>query len=315
LTSHADQDWRGIFPAICTPFTPDGAIDPDAQRRVARFAIDRGAHGLVCFGLAGEVLKLTADERRALTDAIVEEANGEVPVLVGSGGESVRTARELARHAERAGASGIVLPAPVSARPDHPGLVDYLACVACEVSLPVMIQEAPAYLGVALGPGVVLDVAARATNVRHVKLEAGPAELGRWIRALGEGLAVWGGDGGVYQLDCLRVGAAGIIPGGDLVDLLVEIYEHEARGESDRADVLFARLLPTLVFEMQSIDHYNTCAKHVLARRGVLEHTALRPPAETFAAELYPILDRHLESLDLPALGARPGQPERGAVR
>ena len=56
--------WRGIYPAICTPFRPDDEVDLDAQRRVVRFVLEGGAHGIVAFGLAGEVLKLSTDERK-----------------------------------------------------------------------------------------------------------------------------------------------------------------------------------------------------------------------------------------------------------
>ena len=105
--------WRGVYPAICTPFTADGDVDLDAQRRVVRFALDCGSHGIVAFGLAGEVLKLSADERRALTDVIVDEVAGAVPVFVGAGAPSIRASVELARHAEQAGASCVVLPAPM----------------------------------------------------------------------------------------------------------------------------------------------------------------------------------------------------------
>ena len=111
--SHPDM-WRGVYPAICTPFTIEDAVDLEAQRRVVRFALDCGSHGIVAFGLAGEVLKLSADERRALTDVILDEVGGAVPVFVGAGAPSIRASVELARHAEQAGASCVVLPAPMS---------------------------------------------------------------------------------------------------------------------------------------------------------------------------------------------------------
>jgi 4-hydroxy-tetrahydrodipicolinate synthase len=273
---------------------------------VVRFAIDAGAHGLVAFGLAGEVLKLHAAERRQLTDVIVEEAGGRVPVFVGAGAESVTASCELAGHAEAAGASCVVLPAPVSARLGGNELVEYFAEIAGCVSVPVMIQDAPAYLGQAVGPDTVRRVADRAPNVRLVKLEAGPAELSRWIEALGGELSVWGGDAGMYQLDCLRIGAAGIIPGVDLVDLLVEIYEAEAAGKSARADELFRRVLPMIVFEIQhSIDHFNACAKHVLVRRGVLSIARLREPAAQLGDVSRRLLEEHLAALDLSDVGAR----------
>ena len=110
-------------------------------------------------------------------------------------------------------------------------LVEYFARIAASVSLPVMIQDAPAYLGVGLGPALVQRIAEAADNVRLVKLEAGPAEMSSWFDALGDDFAIWGGDGGVYLLDCLRSGAHGIIPGADLVDLLVAVYEAYASGD------------------------------------------------------------------------------------
>jgi dihydrodipicolinate synthase/N-acetylneuraminate lyase len=293
-----------MFPAICTPFAADGSVDIDAQRRVVRFALERGSHGLVVFGLAGEVLKLAADERRRLIDAIVDETDGRVPVLIGAGCESLPATIELARYAEGAGASAIVVTAPLSGAVGTDGLVDYLVAVASETSLPVMVQDAPAYLGVALGPGIVKRAGERAPNIRLVKLEAGPTEMAEWLSTLGPEFSVWGGDGGAYLLDCMRIGAAGIVPGVDLVDLLVDVYDAETAGERERADDLFRRVLPTLIFEMQhSIDHYNQCAKLVLARRGILEHTALRPPAAQLSAVSRKLLARHLDLLELDDVG------------
>jgi 4-hydroxy-tetrahydrodipicolinate synthase len=293
------HNWRGIYPAICTPFAADDAVDLDAQRSVVRFALAAGAHGIVAFGLAGEVSRLSADERRRLTDVIVDEVGGAVPVLVGAGASSVRESIEIAHHAERAGASCIVLPAP-SGGTGEVALVEYFARIAASVSLPVMIQDAPAYLGVGLGPALVQRIAEAADNVRLVKLEAGPAEMSTWFDALGDDFAIWGGDGGVYLLDCIRSGAHGIIPGADLVDLLVAVYEAHALGDEAHADALFARVLPTLVFEMQdSIDHYNACAKLVLKERGVLTRTHLRQPAASLSRISQELLIRHLSTLQL----------------
>jgi 2-keto-3-deoxy-L-arabinonate dehydratase len=303
------DSWRGVYPAVCTPFCGDEEVDLAAQRHVVRFALDAGAHGLVLFGLAGEYPRLSADERMRVLEAVQEEVDGRVPVAVGIGAESVAACRELARRAEAAGAAWLVLPAPFPSSTAGEGLVDFFVRAAGETLLPVMVQDAPAYLGIGLGVGFVEKVAARAENVRLVKLEAGPSELSRWLAELGPDFAIWGGDGGLYLLDCVRVGAAGIIPGTDLVDLLVRIYELEQTGNSPAAEALFARVLPTLVFEMQhSIDHYNHCAKRTLRRRGVALDPRLRRPAQPFSALSQQLLERHLEALELttaqaPAVG------------
>ena len=90
----------------------------------------------------------------------------------------------------------------------------------------------------------------------------------------------------MYLLDCIRSGAAGIIPGVDLVDLLVaRLRGRGARRRAPSPTSCFREILPMLVFEMQhSIDHYNACAKHVLVQRGVLEHDGLRAPAGALSA-------------------------------
>jgi 4-hydroxy-tetrahydrodipicolinate synthase len=300
VTVAAINSWRGVYPAICTPFTEDERVDLDAQRRVVRFALGCGSHGIVAFGLAGEVLKLTPDERRELTDVIVDEVGNAVPVFVGVGAPSSRVSVELARHAEAAGASCVVVPAPMSGAVDEAALVDYFVRIAAAVTIPVMIQDAPAYVGVSLGPGVVQKVGAGAENMRLVKLEAGPAEMSHWLDRLGDDFAIWGGDGGMYLLDCIRSGAFGIIPGVDLVDLLVGVYEAEARGESALADERLREILPMLVFEMHhSIDHYNACAKRILVRRGVLENDVLRSPAGSLGTVSRTLLERHLAGLEL----------------
>src|ERR1019366_3074676 len=109
----------------CIPFTADDAVDLDAQSRVVRLALDAGAHGLVLFGLAGEFLKLTANERKQLIDAVQEEVDGRVPVFIGVGAESVSAACDLAGYAERAGAACVVVPAPISGAAAGGGLVGF----------------------------------------------------------------------------------------------------------------------------------------------------------------------------------------------
>lgn len=258
----------------------------------------------MAFGLAGEVLKLNPDERRALAEVIIDEAGGAVPVFVGVGAPSLQGAVELAGHAEAAGASCVVVPVPMSGALDDDALTDYVVRVAAAVTVPVMVQDAPAHLGLRFGVDVVREIAARAENVRLVKLEAGPVEMSRWINGLGDEFSIWGGDGGMYLLDCVRSGAAGIIPGVDLVDLLVRVYDAEAQGDSALADERLGEVLPMLVFQIQhSIDHYNACAKHVLVQRGVLEHAGLRPPGTSLGEVSRTLLERHLSGLRLAAGG------------
>jgi 4-hydroxy-tetrahydrodipicolinate synthase len=299
-TANGVAAWRGIFPSLCTPFHTDDRVDVDGQRAVVAFALEQGAHGLVCFGLAGEVARLSVEERVQLTRLIVDETASRVPVLIGVGAESLRQTRHLARQAEQAGADGIVVPPPTGVQLSATDLARYLADVASTVQLPVMVQDAGAYLGVSLSPEIVLGAAEVSDNICLVKVEAGPVEMQHWIAALGPRFQVYGGDGGMYQRDCLRLGAAGIVPGVEVVDLLVRIYEADAAGDEQAASERFGELLPLLLFEMQSIECYAACAKRILAWRGVLATTHLREPAPALPSQLDELLAHHVSALGLP---------------
>ena len=203
--------WAGIFPSIPTAFAGDGSLDLASQAAVARFTVDCGSQGLLCFGLAGEVFRLTPRERREALEVIVEAVAGRIPVLAGVGAEALHTSLVLAREARAAGADGVVIPPPVNTRPSRGELMRYFAEIATAADLPAMVQDAPEFLGVELGPELVLELARACPAVTCVKLEAGAERIAEWVAAAGD-LAVFGGNAGLYMLDTLDQGAAGIAP-------------------------------------------------------------------------------------------------------
>ncbi|HEY3612567.1 MAG TPA: dihydrodipicolinate synthase family protein [Gaiellales bacterium] len=276
--SDAAAAWAGIFPSIPTAFGSDGSLDLEAQAAVTRFSVECGAQGLLCFGLAGEVFRLTPGERRAALEVIVEAAAGRVPVLAGVGAESLHTSLVLARDARAAGADGVVIPPPVTTRPSRHELARYFAEIAAAGGLPAMVQDAPEFLGVELGPERVVALARSCTEIACVKLEAGPERIAEWVEAAAGELAVFGGNAGLYLLDTLEQGAAGIAPGADVTDELTAIYALWRAGDAAAAQRRFGRVLPLLVFESQGIEHFNACAKHLLVRRGVLTSSHMRAP-------------------------------------
>jgi dihydrodipicolinate synthase/N-acetylneuraminate lyase len=297
----SNQNWAGIFPSLCTPFGSDGALDLGAQRAVVRFALSCGADGIVCFGLAGEVNKLTPDERKQLAAAIIDEVSGRVPVLLGIGAEALHTSVDLARFAENAGASGIVVPPPLTSHMEGEDLAPYFCTIACATSLPVVIQDAPGYLGVGLTPACVRQFAKAQPNIRYVKIEAGPEGVARWVAGLAPDLGVFTGSAGIHLLSDLRTGAVGNVPGTELTDFLVSVHRNEREGRQTVAQTLFRRLLPYLVFSLQGIDHYNACTKEMLVRRGILARGGLREPAPGLTSVSLALIDSYAAELKLPA--------------
>lgn len=297
----AKQALAGIFPAICTTFTPDGALDLDAQRAVVRFVLACGVDGVVGFGLAGEVNKLTPEERKRLGAVIVEEVAGRKPVLLGVGSEAIHTSIELARSAQAAGAAGLVIAPPVTAHLQGDDLIPYFCAIAAATKLPVMIQDAPAYLGVGVSASCVRRCAQTQPNIRYLKVETAPEGTANWVAELGPDIGLLTGGAGLYLLDDLRVGAIGNIPGTEIADLIVAAYRHFRAGRTAKAEAQFRRMQPYLIFGIQNIDHYNACTKEILVRRGVLAHGGLRDPAPRLTALSLELLDARMAELELTA--------------
>jgi dihydrodipicolinate synthase/N-acetylneuraminate lyase len=294
--------WAGIFPSIPTAFADDGSLDLESQKAVARFSVECGAQGLLCFGLAGEVFRLTPQERIAVLEAIVEGVAGRIPVLAGVGTEALHTSRLLAREVRAVGADGIVIPPPVTTRPSRSELIRYFAEIATAGELPAMIQDAPVYLGIELGPELVVEVARSAAEIVSVKLEAGPERIAEWIAETGDTFALFDGNGGIALLDTLDNGAVGNAPGADVTDELVATYALWLDGDAEAARRRFAPLLPLLVFESQGIEHFNACAKHLLARRGVLASSHMRAPTTGLTDVGRALAERYFD--EIPAYAA-----------
>ena len=88
---------QGIFPVIPTLFTPRNELDLAAQRRVLRFALEAGAHGVVFPGVASEYGHLTRPEREVLLALVAEEAAGRVPLVGGASAPTVAEVVEIGR--------------------------------------------------------------------------------------------------------------------------------------------------------------------------------------------------------------------------
>ena len=163
---------------------------------------------------------------------------------------------------------------------DRPG---WAGPPASAVSIPIMLQDAPEYIGVSISPALVRRLAGSRPNIRYVKIEAGPDQTDQWVEALGSDIRVFTGDAGVHLLGCLRAGAVGNIPAVDVADVICTAYAAERSGDQRAAEMTFAPLLPYLVFALRDQDHCNACTKEMLVQRGVLSHGELRAPARSLS--------------------------------
>ena len=269
----------GVYPMLYALFGADGRLDREAMRRQTEAVIAAGAHGVAVLGLATEVNKLDRDERRALLDWVAEDVAGRRPLAVTVAEPSVEGQVEFVRAAADAGAAWAILqPPPARGLPEREYL-DFFAAVADRAPLPLALQVAPEYLGVGYSAEGLAELNRAHPNVAILKLEANAVTIERYVDATEGAFDVFNGRAGLEMTDSLRAGAVGIIPGAEVCDVLVRVFEAMAAGEAE-AERLYAEVLPYLVFVMHSIDHLLVYGKAMYARRlGGEVGIAARAPA------------------------------------
>jgi 4-hydroxy-tetrahydrodipicolinate synthase len=149
----------GVIPAIPTPFTPDGAsVDEAALRSVVRHVVDAGVHGIMTTGGTGEFPHLSREERRRVTEAVVSETAGAVPIFAGTAACSTWEAIALGEDAAAAGADAAILTPPFYFRIPDEQLFGHFADVAASGALPVVVYNNPLYTGNNLSPALIASL-------------------------------------------------------------------------------------------------------------------------------------------------------------
>lgn len=159
----------GVIGTPVTPLTATGALDLDTLERICEFLIIRGVHGLALPMHTGESLNLSMSERNRLIEVAVSAAAGRVPVLAHVSLPGTDQVIELARHAEKAGAAGVIVVTPYHWRPSRAALMAHYTAVARAVSLDLLAYNFPSRLGVGLDADLLADLIERCPNFAGVK--------------------------------------------------------------------------------------------------------------------------------------------------
>ncbi|MBB4015644.1 4-hydroxy-tetrahydrodipicolinate synthase [Chelatococcus caeni] len=140
MTTH--RLFTGSLTALVTPFR-DGKLDEAAFRGHVAWQIENGTHGLVPVGTTGESPTLTHDEHKQVVAWCIAEARGKVPVVAGAGSNNTAEAIDLARHAEEAGADGLLVVTPYYNKPTQEGLYQHFKAINDAVGIPILIYNIP----------------------------------------------------------------------------------------------------------------------------------------------------------------------------
>ena len=150
--------FKGSLTALVTPFK-NGKLDEDGFRKLVEWQIAEGSHGLVPVGTTGESPTLTHQEHHQVVEICIDQAKGRVPVVAGAGSNNTREAVDLAVHAEKAGADGVLIVTPYYNKPPQAGVIAHMHAVADATDLPVMLYDIPGRAGIPIASESLLRLA------------------------------------------------------------------------------------------------------------------------------------------------------------
>lgn len=287
-------NWTGVGTALVTPFTKSGDLDEKAVRRLGRRQIDAGIHFLVPCGTTGESPTLTDAERVRIVEILVDEANGQVPVLAGAGGYNTREVVALAKEMEKAGASGLLSVSPYYNKPTQEGIYQHYRAIADSTSLPIVLYNVAGRTGVNIETSTVVRLA-EIPNIVGVKEASGNiSQMCDVCRTLPEDFIVLCGDDAI-TLPLMAIGGRGVISvvSNEAPQAMVRMVEAAELGNFREARSIHNRLMPLM--QVNFVEANPIPVKTAMAAMGLLEEIFRLPmcsPKEESRAKILDVLKR-----------------------
>lgn len=202
--------FQGCGTALVTPFKSDLSLDEEALRRLVQRQIEAGIHFLVPCGTTGENPTLTREEHLRVVEITVEEADGQVPVLGGAGGNDTREVVALAREVEARGADGLLVVTPYYNKPTPDGLFAHYREVSRATRLPIVVYNVPGRTGLNVDPNTLARLAQLERVVAVKEASGNISQMAQIFQVVPNDFAVLSGDDAI-TLPLMALGGLGVI--------------------------------------------------------------------------------------------------------
>lgn len=227
--------FKGVFPAIITPFKDDLSLDEEGLRRNIEFLSGAGVAGIVPCGTTGESATLSFEEHKQVVEIAVDCSK--VPVIAGTGSNNTREAIELTKHAADAGADAALLITPYYNKPNDRGMFEHYKTIAEKCNIPIILYNVPKRTGIDLKPDLVAKLS-KVKNIIAVKeASASLSQVSQIIEQTGgSGFTVLSGDDDL-TLPIMALGGLGVISvvANVAPRKTVAMVDAASKGEWDRA--------------------------------------------------------------------------------
>ena len=281
------MNWFGVMPAVTTPFDEHLRVDHEFLARHAAWLLENGCAGLIMLGSLGEGATLEHDEKLAILETAVKTSKAKgTPVVAAISSLSTRNAMQLAKDAEQAGCSGLMVLPPYVYTSDWREMKRHVAAIIGATELPCMLYNNPIAYKTDFLPTQIAELAAEYPNLAAVKESSADVRRVMAIReVMGERLKIFVGVDDVL-VEAVDAGATGWVAG--LVNAFpresVELFDMALAGKRKEAYALYEWFLPLL--RMDTVPKFVQLIKWVQEQTGTGRASVRPPRLELDGAEL-----------------------------
>ena len=244
-------EWKGVFPALLTPFDANDQVDLAMYEKNLDAQVDAGIHGIILGGSLGEASTLTIEEKELLVKFSVKKLAGKIPVIMNIAEGSTREAVRQAALAKEWGADGLMLLPPMRYKADDRETVEFFKAVASSTDLPVMIYNNPVDYKIDVTLDMFAELAAL-PNINAIKESTRDVtNITRLRNRFGTRFAILCGVDPL-TVEELALGADGLVAG--LVDAFpketVVMYNLVKAGKMEEAIAIYRWFMPLLELDI-----------------------------------------------------------------
>jgi len=216
----------GVLVVLVTPLCEDETVDEDALRKLVRRVLTAGVHGVVALGSASEFAVLTDEQKGRVIATVVDEVDGRVPVIVGTGEPGTKRAVAMTQEAKRLGADAALVVPPYYYSPNREAILRYYRSVSSEGGLPILLYNIPFFTKVALELDVVRELAEEPGIVGIKDSSGNLRHFQRLTSIRSDTFSVVTGSDSLLFAQTVAGGDGCISPGANLVpDWFVRLWE------------------------------------------------------------------------------------------
>ena len=227
--------FSGCLVAMITPFR-DGEVDEAGLRNLVRFHLKNGTNGLVPCGTTGESVTMTEEEQLRVIEIVVDEVNGRIPVVAGTGTNSTAKTIKLTKEAKQIGADAALVVVPYYNKPTQEGMYLHFEEIARKADLPLILYNIPGRTGVNMLPETVARLAKIPTIVGIKESTGSMDQASQIVNSCRPDFALLSGDDSL-TLPLLSLGGVGVISviGNVVPSAMVELVRSFREGNLARA--------------------------------------------------------------------------------